>query len=74
LGNGDKFFFDLGAGCHERIAAQKIPYDLIDKVFISHLHVDHYGDLPSFWLGGTVMNRLTPPHAASRLGPERGHA
>jgi len=60
LGNGDKFFFDIGAGCHERIAAQKIPYDLMDKVFISHLHVDHYGDLPSFWLGGTVMNRLTP--------------
>ena len=51
LGNGDKFFFDIGAGCHERIAAQKIPYDFIDKVFISHLHVDHYGDLPSFWLG-----------------------
>jgi ribonuclease Z len=60
LGNGDKFLFDLGAGCHERIAAQKIPYDYLDKVFIGHLHVDHYGDLPSFWLGGTVMNRLTP--------------
>ena len=60
LGNGDKFLFDLGAGCHERIAAQKIPYDFIDKVFIGHLHVDHYGDLPSFWLGGTTMNRLTP--------------
>jgi ribonuclease Z len=60
LGNGDKFLFDLGAGCHERIAAQKIPYDYLDKVFLSHLHVDHYGDLASFWLGGTVMNRLTP--------------
>ena len=60
LGNGDKFLFDLGAGCHERIAAQKISYDFIDKVFISHLHVDHYGDLASFWLGGTTMNRLTP--------------
>jgi ribonuclease Z len=60
LGNGDKFFFDIGAGCHERISAQKIPYDFMDKVFISHLHVDHYGDLPSFWLGGTTMNRLTP--------------
>ncbi len=60
LGNGDKFLFDLGAGCHERISAQKIPYDFIDKVFLSHLHVDHYGDLASFWLGGTVMNRLTP--------------
>ena len=42
------------------IAAQKIPYDYLDKVFIGHLHVDHMGDLPTFWLGGTVMNRLTP--------------
>jgi len=38
----------------------KIPYDYLDKVFIGHLHVDHYGDLPTFWLGGTVMNRLVP--------------
>jgi ribonuclease Z len=60
LGNGEKFLFDIGAGCHERLAAQKIPYDLIDKVFFGHLHVDHMGDLPSFWLGGTTMNRLTP--------------
>jgi len=60
LGNGDKFLFDLGSGCHERLAAQKIPYDHLDKVFIGHLHVDHMGDLPTFWLGGTVMNRLTP--------------
>jgi len=60
LGNGDKFLFDIGSGSHERIAAMKIPYDFLDKVFIGHLHVDHYGDLPTFWLGGTVMNRLTP--------------
>lgn len=60
LGNGDKFLFDIGAGSHERIAAQKIPYDYLDKVFIGHLHVDHFGDLASFWLGGTTMNRLTP--------------
>ncbi len=60
LGNGDKFLFDIGSGCHERLAAQKIPYDFLNKVFIGHLHVDHYGDLPSFWLGGTVMNRLVP--------------
>jgi len=60
LGNGDKFLFDIGSGSHERIAAMKIPYDYLDKVFIGHLHVDHFGDLPTFWLGGTVMNRLTP--------------
>jgi len=76
LGNGDKFLFDLGAGCHERIAAQKISYDFIDKVFISHLHVDHYGDLASFWLGGTTMNRLTPLRIWGPSGqtPEYGTA
>jgi len=60
LGNGDKFLFDIGSGCMERLAAQKIPYDYLNKVFIGHLHVDHMGDLPSLWLGGTVMNRLVP--------------
>ena len=76
LGNGDKFFFDIGAGCHERIAAQKISYDLIDKVFIGHLHVDHYGDLASFWLGGTTMNRLVPLRIWGPSGqtPEYGTA
>ena len=60
LGNGDKFLFDIGSGCHERLSAKKIPYDYLNKVFIGHLHVDHMGDLPSLWLGGTVMNRLVP--------------
>ena len=71
LGNGDKFLFDIGAGCHERLAAQKIPYDYLDKVFIGHLHVDHFGDLASFWLGRhTTMNRLTP----LRVWGPSGHA
>jgi ribonuclease Z len=76
LGNGDKFLFDIGAGCHERLAAQKIPYDLLDKVFFGHLHVDHMGDLPSFWLGGTTMNRLTPLRVWGPSGgtPELGTA
>ena len=76
LGNGDKFIFDIGAGCHERLAAQKIPYDYIDKVFFGHLHVDHMGDLPTFWLGGTTMNRLTPLRIWGPSGgtPELGTA
>ncbi len=76
LGNGDKFLFDIGSGSHERIAAQKIPYDYLDKVFIGHLHVDHMGDLPTFWLGGTVMNRLTPLRIWGPTGgtPELGTA
>ena len=74
LGNGDKFLFDLGSGCHERLAAQKIPYDYLDKVFIGHLHVDHMGDLPTFWLGGTVMNRLTPLRIWGPSGAHRSWA
>ena len=45
LGNGDKFIFDIGTGSAERISALKIPYDYLDKVFIGHLHADHFGDL-----------------------------
>lgn len=71
LGNGDKFLFDLGAGSHENIAAQKIPYDYLDKVFLGHLHVDHYGDFGSFWLGGTTMNRLVPLRVWGPSGAEK---
>ena len=76
LGNGDKFLFDIGSGCHERLAAQKIPHDYLNKVFIGHLHVDHMGDLPSLWLGGTVMNRLEPLRIWGPSGgtPEYGTA
>ncbi|MGI9292504.1 MAG: hypothetical protein ACR2PS_00860, partial [Pseudomonadales bacterium] len=38
LGNGDKFFFDIGTGSMSNVAAYMIPYDYLDKVFISHLH------------------------------------
>ena len=76
LGNGDKFLFDIGSGCHERLAAQKIPYDFLNKIFFGHLHVDHMGDLPSVWLGGTVMNRLVPLRIWGPSGgtPEYGTA
>ena len=40
LGNGDKFIFDSGTGSHVRIASLEIPYDFLNKIFISHLHTD----------------------------------
>ena len=60
LGNGDKFIFDAGLGCAERISAMKIPYDYLDKVFIGHLHADHIGDLDAIWIGGVISNRQRP--------------
>ncbi len=60
LGNGDKFLFDIGSGSSERISALKIPYDYLDKVFIGHLHSDHFGDLGDLWIGGVIGNRINP--------------
>jgi ribonuclease Z len=60
LGNGDKFLFDIGTGSAERISAMKIPYNWLDKVFLGHLHSDHFGDLDALWVGGVVANRVVP--------------
>jgi ribonuclease Z len=60
LGNGDKFVFDMGKGSTERLAALGIPTDQLDKVFISHLHFDHAGDFPSFWLARGVNAARQP--------------
>ena len=60
LGNGDKFLFDMGLGSSERLSAQKIHYDYLDKVFLGHLHADHIGDLDALWIGGAISNRQRP--------------
>lgn len=62
LGNGDKFVFDLGKGASERLAALGIPTDQLNKVLISHLHFDHAGDFPSFWLARGVNAARQPLH------------
>ena len=60
LGNGDKFIFDMGNGSLERIHSLGIPLDYLDKVFITHPHVDHMADLASFYMTGPQNNRSVP--------------
>ena len=60
LGNGEKFIFDVGTGSLANLAALEIPYTYLDKIFISHLHVDHIGDLDAMFIGGWVSNRIVP--------------
>jgi ribonuclease Z len=60
LGNGDKYIFDMGYGSMERLFALGIPPDYIDKVFLTHLHADHFGDLPAFFILGPQNNRSVP--------------
>lgn len=76
LGNGDKFIFDIGSGSVERLAALDIPWDWLDKVFIGHLHGDHFGDLGGLFVGGGVGGRHVPLKVWGPSGatPELGTA
>jgi len=74
LGNGDKFLFDVGTGSAANFGSLNIPYDRLDKVFISHLHSDHVGDLDALWIGGWTGGRHGPVHVWGPSGatPETG--
>jgi ribonuclease Z len=62
LGNGDKFLFDVGTGSMANVAAYMIPYDELNKVFLTHLHTDHWGDLATLWAGGWTAGRTGALH------------
>jgi ribonuclease Z len=76
LGNGDKFIFDIGSGSAERISSLQIPYDYLDKIFIGHLHSDHFGSLGEMFIGGALMGRQKPLRiwGPSGRAPELGTA
>ena len=59
VGNGDKFLFDVGTGSMANINALMIPNDYLNKVFLTHLHTDHWGDLDALWAGGWTAGRTT---------------
>lgn len=76
LGNGDKFLFDIGSGSAERISSLQVPYNYLDKVFIGHLHTDHFGALHDLFIGGALMGRNVPLRVWGPSGatPELGTA
>jgi ribonuclease Z len=69
LGNGDKFIFDIGSGSAERLSSLQIPYDFLDKIFIGHLHSDHFGSLAEMFIGGALMGRQKPLRVWGPSGP-----
>jgi ribonuclease Z len=60
FGNGEKLIFDIGTGSMRNINALMIPAEYLTKIFISHLHTDHWGDLDSLWAGGWTAGRPVP--------------
>ena len=74
LGNGESFLFDLGTGATDRLAGLEPDYSKLDKVFASHLHTDHVGDIASLWVSGWINGRYTPlqVYGPSGSSPELG--
>ena len=75
LGNGDRFFFDFGPGCLRNIIGLGVQFQLINDIFISHLHVDHFGEIPYLfpfraWAGGWMKPLRV--HGPSGRTPELG--
>ena len=70
LGNGDKFLFDIGSGSAANLGSLEIPYEYLNKVFLSHLHTDHFGDLTHLFVGGAVAGRVGPLQVWGPSGAE----
>ena len=74
LGNGDKFLFDMGMGSMANLFSLRPDFSKLDKVFASHLHIDHVGDFMGLHIGGWLSGRYTPIHIYGPSGssPELG--
>tara|TARA_Y100001954_G_scaffold104505_1_gene113727 strand:- start:5850 stop:6617 length:768 start_codon:yes stop_codon:yes gene_type:complete len=56
----DKFLLDCGSGAPQNFTSLEIPFTAVEKVFLTHHHVDHIGGLDHFWIGGWTYGRRTP--------------
>jgi len=71
LGNGEKFIFDIGKGAVDNLGALETSFNKLNKVFISHLHMDHMGDLDALYIGGWVSYRVVPLEVYGPSGKQK---
>jgi len=60
LGNGDNFIFDMGTGSISNLVQLQQSWNTLDKIFLSHLHFDHIGDLDALMIVGVTHGRNVP--------------
>ncbi|MBW2162610.1 MAG: MBL fold metallo-hydrolase [Deltaproteobacteria bacterium] len=81
LGKNEMRVISLGTGMPNQRKSQasacwlvelglEIPYDLVNKVFVGHLHSDHIGDFAAWHIGGWVGGRQRAPRIWGPDGPE----
>jgi ribonuclease Z len=56
----DFFFFDLGSGALAHFNGLKLPVTSASKVFLTHLHADHVGDMPTLIWSLAKSGRRAP--------------
>ena len=73
LGNGENFIFDIGSDNAGKLYSMGIHPSELDKVFITHLHLDHVGGIfPLFDAMGWARNTPLRVWGASGHTPELG--
>jgi ribonuclease Z len=73
LGNGDTFIFDIGPGTVGNLFALGVHPSELDKVFVTHLHLDHIGSIfPLFDAMGWARNTPLQLWGSSGYTPELG--
>lgn len=75
LGNGDNFIFDVGGGTVQNLWSLEVHPAYLDKLFLTHLHLDHTGDFHVLF-DALGWARNTPLHVWGGSGstPELGTA
>ena len=56
----DRFFFDLGSGSLANFNGLRHPVTSATKVFLTHLHADHVGDMPTLLWSMAKSGRRDP--------------
>jgi ribonuclease Z len=75
LGNGDNFIFDIGSGTVGNLFSMGVHPSELDKVFITHFHLDHIGGIfPLFDAMGWARNTPLRVWGPSGHTPELGTA
>jgi ribonuclease BN (tRNA processing enzyme) len=72
LGNGDSFIFDIGEGAVANYVAGGFALNELNNIFITHLHVDHFGSLPYVYMFGGDAGRWHLRRSGAEATP-RGH-
>ena len=70
LGNGDSFVFDIGIGSLRNYNSFSVPFNTLNNIFITHLHMDHISDLAYLMMFRGFQSGWTPMQIYGPSGSE----